>query len=143
MPGTDYEKTGCMISDQTFCDLQTLLHTFFGFPGAYGKVNVLIDLMEGWTFVGLQEYITSNFQRYKIQGIFFIFICVTYRHFFYHMIWGQQKNQNNCKNTYNMIFSLQMKIFVHKNTMIRQNQKYVQTDLGRNMGNLNKFWKCL
>ena len=53
MPGTDYEKTGCMISDQTFCDLQTLLHTFFGFPGACCKVNILSF---GWKGGLLQDY---------------------------------------------------------------------------------------
>ena len=41
------------IHGQTFCDLQTLLHTFFGFPGAFRKVTFIIFWMEGWTFVGI------------------------------------------------------------------------------------------
>ena len=40
------------------------------------------------------------FKQYKVQDIYFIFICVTDRHFIYCMIWRQQTNQNNCKNTY-------------------------------------------
>ena len=51
--GTTVLKTTKPIYGQTFCDLQTLLHTFFGFPGACCKVNILIFWMEGWTFVGI------------------------------------------------------------------------------------------
>ena len=39
------------ILGQTFCDLQTLMHTFLGFPGACCKVTILIFWIEGWTFV--------------------------------------------------------------------------------------------
>ena len=38
---------------QTFCDLQTLLQTFFGFPGAGCNKICLIFWVEMWTFVGL------------------------------------------------------------------------------------------
>ena len=51
--GTVFKKILKNRRGQTFCDLQTLLHTFFGFPGACCKEIILIDWMEGWTFVGL------------------------------------------------------------------------------------------
>ena len=38
---------------QTFCDLQTLLHTFFGFSGACCRVIFLIFWVERWTFAGI------------------------------------------------------------------------------------------
>ena len=52
-PGYIYVLAGAISTGQTFRDLHTLLHTFFGFSGACCKVIILIDLMEGWTFVGL------------------------------------------------------------------------------------------
>ena len=38
---------------QTFCDRQTLLHTFFGFPGACSKVTFSFYRIKDWTFLGL------------------------------------------------------------------------------------------
>ena len=40
-------------SGQTFCDLHTLLHSFYGFPGACYKGTILICQVQGWTFVEL------------------------------------------------------------------------------------------
>ena len=41
-----YSRSGrdiCVVGGQKFCDLQTLLHTFFGFPGECCKVFILIE----------------------------------------------------------------------------------------------------
>ena len=48
---------------QTFCELHTLLHSFYGFPGACCKVTILIGQVEGWTFVGLFDCIISHFEQ--------------------------------------------------------------------------------
>ena len=65
------------VPGQTFRDLQTLLYTFFVFPGACCKVIILFYWMEGWTFVGLKDYMISIFQQYKVQDIYLTFISVT------------------------------------------------------------------
>ena len=71
------------IYGQTFCDLHTLLHSFYGFPGACYKVTILICHVEGWTFVGLKDCIISHFKTNKVQDINPNFICVTYTHLIY------------------------------------------------------------
>ena len=51
-----------MAGGQTFCDLHTLLHSYYGFPGACYKVTIFIFHVEGLTFVGLIDCTISHFE---------------------------------------------------------------------------------
>ena len=126
------------IIGQIFCDLHTLLHSFYGFPGAFYKVTISICHVEGWTFVGLNNCIISILKQNKVQDKNLNFICVTYTHFIYQNPWRQQKHLNCCKNSFSMIFSLQMERFVQKKIHWYGKAEYIFKMTYKTYGQLNK-----
>ena len=128
-----------MISGQTFCDLQTLLNTFFGFSDACCKESFIIFWVKGWDFSGLWESKITNLKQNQVQNIFSNLICVIYRHLF--TVWS--KGNSRIKITAKKIpCSLQMNKFVHKKHTDSAKHNICSNWLSGNTGPWTKFLKC-